>query len=115
MTRAVTLFTGQGADLPLEKLAEKVSSWGFDGLELACSSNHFDVRRALTEPDYTQSRWDSLKRNNLKCFALANHLVGQAGCDPIAAPHRTILPAYVWGDREPRGVLRHTAHDIMRL
>jgi sugar phosphate isomerase/epimerase len=113
MTRPVTLFTGQWADLPLEKLAEKVSSWGFDGLELACSSNHFDVRRALTEPNYTQSRWDILKRYNLKCFALANHLVGQAVCDPIDARHRKILPPYVWGDGEPEGVRRRAAQEIM--
>src|SRR6266481_5735588 len=113
MTRTVTLFTGQWADLPLEKLAEKVSSWGFDGLELACSSNHFDVRRALTEPNYTQSRWDILKRYNLKCFALANHLVGQAVCDPIDARHRKILPPYVWGDGEPEGVRRRAAQEIM--
>jgi sugar phosphate isomerase/epimerase len=49
MGRAVTLFTGQGADLPLEKLAEKVSTWGFDGLELACWGDHFEVDRALAE------------------------------------------------------------------
>ncbi len=43
MARPVTLFTGQWADLPLEVLAEKVSAWGFDGLELACWGSHFDV------------------------------------------------------------------------
>ena len=31
MTRPVTLFTGQWADLPLETLAAKVSAWGYDG------------------------------------------------------------------------------------
>ena len=35
MTRPVTLFTGQWADLPLERLAAKAAAWGFDGLELA--------------------------------------------------------------------------------
>ena len=37
-------FTGQWADLPLETLAQKVSGWGFDGLELACAGI------ALTNP-----------------------------------------------------------------
>ena len=43
MPRPVTLFTGQWADLPLETLAKKASAWGFDGLELACWGDHFDV------------------------------------------------------------------------
>ncbi len=43
MARPVTLFTGQWADLPLEELAAKAGDWGFDGLELACWGDHFDV------------------------------------------------------------------------
>ena len=46
MARPVTLFTGQWADLPLEVLAEKAASWGYDGLELACWGDHFDVDQA---------------------------------------------------------------------
>ena len=45
MARAVTLFTGQWADLPLADLAAKCGSWGFDGLELACWGDHFEVDR----------------------------------------------------------------------
>ena len=33
MARPVTLFTGQGADLPLEELTAKAAAWGFDGSE----------------------------------------------------------------------------------
>ena len=47
MSRPVTLFTGQWADLTLEELAEKCGGWGFDGLELACWGDHFDVAEAL--------------------------------------------------------------------
>jgi len=43
MARPVTLFTGQWADLPLAKLAKKAADWGYDGLELACWGDHFDV------------------------------------------------------------------------
>ena len=48
MSRPVTLFTGQWADLTLEELAEKCGAWGFDGLELACWGDHFDVPEAIT-------------------------------------------------------------------
>lgn len=113
MTRPVTLFTGQWADLPLEELASKVSSWGFDGLELACWGDHFDVQRALKEPDYIQSRHDILNRYNLKCYAVAVHLVGQAVCDPIDERHKGIVPPHVWGDGEPEGVRRRAAQEVM--
>ena len=71
MGRPVTLFTGQWADLPLEQLAEKAARWGFDGLELACWGDHFDVARALAEPDYTQGRWDILNKHGLKVSEIA--------------------------------------------
>jgi sugar phosphate isomerase/epimerase len=56
MARPVTLFTGQWVDLPLEKLAEKASAWGFDGLELACWGDHFEVDKALENESYVQPR-----------------------------------------------------------
>ena len=112
MSRPVTLFTGQWADLPLEELAQKVSTWGFDGLELACWGDHFDVQRALKDADYIQSRHEILNRYNLKCFAIANHLVGQAVCDPIDARHQGIVPPHVWGDGEPEGVRKRAAQEI---
>jgi sugar phosphate isomerase/epimerase len=46
MSRPVTLFTGQWADLPLEKLAPLAAEMGYDGLELACWGDHFDVAQA---------------------------------------------------------------------
>lgn len=97
----VTLTTSQWTDLPLEVLAKKASQWGFDGLELACQGgDHFDVRRAVTEPGYVQTRRDILNRYNLKCSSISNHLVGQAVCDLIDFRHKTFLPAYIWGDGE---------------
>ena len=112
MARPVTLFTGQWADLPLEELAAKAARWGFDGLELACSGDHFDVRRALAEPDYAQSRRQILEKHGLQCYAISNHLVGQAVCDPIDARHKGILPAYVWGDGDREGVRRRAAQEM---
>ena len=45
MPRPVTLFTGQWADLPLAELAPLAQEMGYDGLELACWGDHFDVDR----------------------------------------------------------------------
>ena len=50
MARPVTLFTGQWADLTLEVIAQKASQWGYDGIELPCWGDHFNVQKALGEP-----------------------------------------------------------------
>lgn len=112
MSRPVTLFTGQWADLPLEELAQKASSWGFDGLELACWGDHFDVERALSEDDYCQGRRDLLARYDLEVYAISNHLVGQAVCDRIDERHKAILPERVWGDGDPEGVRQRAAEEM---
>ena len=65
MARPVTLFTGQWADLPLEDLAEKAGRWGFDGLELACWGDHFEVDRALAESDYCGGMIDLCRESML--------------------------------------------------
>ncbi len=105
MPRPITLFTGQWADLPLEKLAALAGKdgWKYDGLELACWGDHLDVQRALAEPNYCQSRHDLLARHGLKVLAISNHLVGQAVCNPIDARHKSILPAHIW--HQSRGAL----------
>jgi sugar phosphate isomerase/epimerase len=112
VARPVTLFTGQWADLPLEELARKCGEWGFDGLELACWGDHFDVDRALSEDGYVEGRWEILRRNNLNCWAIGNHLVGQAVCDPIDDRHKATLPPDVWGDGDPEGVRTRAAEKI---
>ncbi len=112
MGRPVTLFTGQWADLPLEVLAEKAASWGFDGLELACWGDHFEVQRALDEDDYCQGRHDLLARHGLKVWAISNHLVGQAVCDRIDARHQAILSPSIWGDGDPEGVRQRAAEEM---
>lgn len=114
MPRPVTLFTGQWADMPLEVLAAKAREWGYDGLELACWGDHFDVERALAEPGYCQGRHDLLARHGLKVWAVSNHLVGQCVCDLIDPRHKTIVPARVWGDGEPEGVRQRAAAEMVR-
>ena len=113
MARPVTLFTGQWADLTLDTLAEKAADWGYDGLELACWGDHFEVNRALGEDGYLQTRHDILAKHGLQCFAIANHLVGQAVCDRIDARHQDIVPPSVWGDGNPEGVNERAAEEMM--
>ncbi|MGH2443024.1 MAG: sugar phosphate isomerase/epimerase family protein [Chloroflexota bacterium] len=112
MTRPVTLFTGQWADVPLETLAARAASWGFDGLELACWGDHLDIGRAVSEAGYVQSRLDILASHGLRCWAIGNHLTGQAVCDRIDSRHRAIVPPHVWGDGEPEGVRQRAAREM---
>jgi sugar phosphate isomerase/epimerase len=112
MSRPVTLFTGQWADLPLGEVAEKAGSWGFDGLELACWGDHFEVDRALAEPDYCGKIRSLLERHGLQCWAIGAHLVGQAVCDRIDLRHRATLPPDVWGDGEQEGVRARAAERL---
>src|SRR4051795_6339605 len=87
MSRPVTLFTGQWADLPLEEVAKLASGWGYDGLEIACSGDHLDVNR-WDDAAYVQGKLDLLKKYNLKVYAISIHLTGQAVCDdPIDFRH----------------------------
>jgi sugar phosphate isomerase/epimerase len=112
MARPVTLFTGQWADLPLDELAEKASGWGFDGLELACWGDHFDVGQALADPRYTDTRRAILDRHGLQCFAISTHLVSQCVCDAIDERHRAILSPDLWGDGDPEGVCQRAAEEV---
>jgi sugar phosphate isomerase/epimerase len=112
MTRPITLFTGQWADLPLEELAEKASTWGFDGLELACWGDHFEVDKALEDDAYVREKRDLLESHGLACYAISTHLVGQCVCDPIDERHKGILPPRIWGDGDPEGVRQRAAEEV---
>ncbi|GAB6277096.1 MAG: sugar phosphate isomerase/epimerase [Rectinema sp.] len=77
MARPVTIFSGQWADLPFEQFCEKVKSFGYDGVEIACWGDHMDVKRAATDPKYVAERKAILEKYGLKCWALGAHLAGQ--------------------------------------
>ena len=104
MSHPVTLFTGQWADLPLDDLARMASEFGYDGLELACWGDHFEVDQALADDAYVAAKREQLERYDLQCHAISTHLVGQAVCDVIDERHQAILPERVWGDGDPAGV-----------
>jgi len=112
MSRPVTLFTGQWADLPFEVVCQKAKSFGYDGLEIACWGDHFDVTQALEDDTYVAKKWDILNNYGLKSYAISCHLVGQAVCDRIDDRHKGILPPHVWGDGKEDGVRRRAAEEI---
>jgi sugar phosphate isomerase/epimerase len=114
MSRPICLFTGQWADLPFEVLAEKAKKLGYDGLELACWGDHFDVAAALEDDGYCERHWDVLSGHGLGCYAISTHLVGQAVCDPIDERHKTILPPEIWGDGNPEGVRQRATEEMRR-
>ncbi len=114
MTRPVTLFTGQWADLSFETICAKAKQFGYDGVELACWGDHFDVTKAVEDPAYCKGRWDVLNKYGLKCFAISNHLVGQAVCDNIDHRHKSIVPPHVWGDGKPEGVKQRAAEEMKK-
>ena len=112
MGRPVTLFTGQWADMPIEDLARKTREFGYDGIELACWGDHFNVVQALEESGYCAAKRDQLERHDLSVYAISNHLVGQAVCDVIDERHKAILPPHVWGDGDPAGVNERAAEEM---
>jgi sugar phosphate isomerase/epimerase len=114
-THPVTLFTGQWADLPFEEVARLAAGWGYDGLEIACSGDHLDLKLAEEEPGYLDERREILKRYGLEVYAISNHLTGQAVCDdPIDFRHQGIVRPYTWGDGDPEGVRQRAAEDMKR-
>src|SRR3954469_18446464 len=110
MPRPVTLFTGQWADLPFEEVCRLAAGWGYDGLEIACWGDHFEVDRALADPSYVDGRRAILAKHDLAVYAISNHLVGQAVCDdPIDERHRGIRPTRAWAAGPPGGGRRGAA------
>ncbi|MEI7844842.1 MAG: sugar phosphate isomerase/epimerase family protein [Chloroflexota bacterium] len=114
MTRELTLCTSQWIDLPLGALAQKAKTWGFDGLELSCGGDHFDVEKALESDSYITNKLDLLEKYQLKCFSISNHLVGQCVCDPIDERHKRILPSRLWQDGNPEGVRQRASEEMKR-
>jgi sugar phosphate isomerase/epimerase len=112
MTRPITLFTGQWADLPFEEVCALAAGWGYNGLEIACWGDHLDPWR-WDEPGYVEGKLATLERHGLRVWAISNHLKGQAVCDdPIDQRHRDILPDVIWGDGDAEGVRQRAAEEM---
>ncbi|PIR53144.1 hypothetical protein COU76_02820 [Candidatus Peregrinibacteria bacterium CG10_big_fil_rev_8_21_14_0_10_49_10] len=150
--RAVTFFTGQHADLSLDDLCyetvkgeiakqieKKDRTCKYDGLELACWGDHFQVELAIPNlvevinlpegefsPDlfkmdqsYLDAQKAILEKWGLHCFAISTHLVGQGVCDDATPEHKSILPDFIWGNPDKEGedhtenVKRRSARTLM--
>lgn len=81
MARPVTLFAGQWADLTFETICKKGKGFGFDGLELACWGDHFDVGKACKSKDYCDSRHEILARHRQFHLAVGVQLSARFACD----------------------------------
>ncbi len=105
MAHPVTMFTGQWADLPLKELAKKAQGFGYDGLELACWGDHFDVFKGAESVEYCNGQKAILASAGLKCWAISNHLAGQLICDPnfdSRSDNFGMLPKDCNGDAEKK-------------
>lgn len=76
MSRIVTIFTGQWADLSMEEMCKTASEMGYDGLEIA-TWGQINAHKAATDPTYVQELKDTLAKYNLECKALGCHLASQ--------------------------------------
>ncbi len=112
MSRPVTLFTGQWADLSIETICRKAKDFGYDGLELCCWGDHMEIDKA--GQDYCDQRKALLDQYELKLYTISTHLVGQCVSDNIDQRHRSIVPDYIWGDGDPEGVRQRAAAEIIK-
>lgn len=106
MARKVTFITGQWADLPFTEVCRKAREFGYDGLEVACWGDHFDVLEGAKSKAYCDERRKILADNGLGCWALATHLAGQLTTDPNtdARSDGFCMDKSCWGDPEKKRV-----------
>ena len=110
MARPVTLFTGQWADLTLEQLAAKCGEWEFDGLELACWGDHFDVAEALSDSVlHAPAGARSSSATASTAGRSATTSSARRSATRSTRRHAGVLPPEVWGDGEPEGVRQRAA------
>ena len=114
MARPVTLCAGQWADLTFDVLCQKAKAFGYDGVEIPCWGDHFEVTKAVKDRDYCAGRHQILAKHGLRTWSISNHLAGQAVCDQIDERHKSILPPHIWGDGKPEGVRRRAAEEMIK-
>ena len=100
MSRPVTLFSGQWTDMPFEKFCEKVKSFGYDGIEIACWGDHLELKKAATDLKYVEERKNILKNFGLKALAIATHPIGQCICENPDPRLNSLVPENLAGKPE---------------
>lgn len=116
MSRPIILHSLQWADVPLERLLGNLSEWGYDGVELACRGDHFEVDKALSSDAYVRAKRELLEKYKLRCLALSDHLTSTCVCDdPIDELHKRVVPSRIWGDGKPEGVRGRAAEEMKNI
>jgi sugar phosphate isomerase/epimerase len=114
MARPVILCSAAWADVPMEELTAHAAEWGYQGFDLCCWGDHFEVQRALAEDDYCSGKLELLRRHELEVPVFSCHRVGQVIGDTIdPARHRDLVPDYVWGDGDPGGVRERAVEELV--
>jgi len=110
MSRPVTLFTGQWADLPFEEACKLISSMGYDGVELCTWGDHLDVHAAVNDPEYLRKHKEILAKYNLSCYAISCHLAGQCVGDLWDSRLDGFAPADLAGN--PEGIRNWAIEEV---
>lgn len=77
MSRLVTIFSAQWADLDFETMCKKAKAMGYDGIEIACWGNQLNPSRAVQDDEYVAWVKRTLEKHGLQCKALGAHIIGQ--------------------------------------
>ena len=114
MTRPITLFTGQWADLPFEEVCRLASGWGYDGLEIACWGDHLDVVRAAEDDAYVRGQLDVLERHGLQAVGDLQppRRAGSSATTRSTSGTAASCRDRIWGDGDPEGVRRRAAEEM---
>lgn len=99
MSRPITIFTGQWADLSFEEGCKILSGLGYEGLEIATWAD-FDVKKAARDPGYVAEKKAMLKKYGLNVWALGCHLPGQCVGDQWDVRLDGFAPEYLAGKPE---------------
>ncbi len=104
-----------GPTCPSRRSAGWPPDWGYDGLEIACWGDHFEVDKALGRRRLrAEAARRLLDKHGLKCLGDLQP-PGRPG--RVRPPHRRaaprrILPARIWGDGDAGGVRQRAAEEI---
>lgn len=100
MGRLLTLTTCQWADMTIDELCKLAKEMGYDGLEIACWGNQLDPVRAAKDDAYVEEVKATLAKHDMKCVALAGHIIGQCVGDYDDPRLDNFAPAELAGQKD---------------
>lgn len=100
MGRLLTLTTCQWADMTIDELCGLAKKMGYDGLEIACWGNQLDPVRAANDDAYVEEVKATLAKHDMKCVAIAAHIIGQCVGDYDDPRLDNFAPAALAGQKD---------------